>query len=95
MSSTDIISQMENGGNGIELSSVPLRNHNEDTQPNRTRDEWQGLFENLSQPGDNAIDIAELENHIKDSSSQEVTILFCKKFCVSKPFISQLPKMKS
>ena len=82
MSSTDIISQMENGENQIELISVELRNHNEDSQPNRMRDEWQGLFETLSQPGDNAIDIAELENHIKDASSQEVTILFFIKFCV-------------
>ena len=33
---------------------------------------WQDVFEKLKQPGDNTIDISELENYIKSSTDDEV-----------------------
>ena len=69
MSGSDI-SQIENGIEFIELGgseAVELRHHNEDAQ------RWHSLFESLSQPGDKTIDITELEDHITNSSSREVT----------------------
>ena len=69
MSGSDL-SQIENGMEIIELGDlehVELRHHNEDAQ------RWHSLFESLSQPGDKTIDITELEDHITNSSSREVT----------------------
>ena len=69
MSGTDL-SQIENGMEIKELGDlehVELRHHNEDAQ------RWHSLFESLSQPGDKTIDITELEDHITNSSSREVT----------------------
>ena len=69
MSGSDL-SQIENGIEFVDLGgseAVELRHHNEDAQ------RWHSLFESLSQPGDKTIDITELEDHITNSSSREVT----------------------
>ena len=63
--SVDNIFQMENGRNALERGNS-----------NDSSNVWQNLFQSLTQPKHNTINISQLENYINDATDEEVHSIF-------------------